>query len=166
MQNNEVTLTIDPLRLEDEWVRHPQMVLNVGLRIADLQHEADEAKYQLDAVTADLDKEIRDEPASYGISKLTETIVYNTIVAQPEYKAAVKKKLDAEHDLQKEKAISNALEHKKRALSMLVELWLREYYSDPKPRPMSANGVEFDKHAVRSRGRRREEEQREEADDS
>ena len=78
------------------------------------------------------------------------------MLTQPEYKAAVKAVNVARHDLAVANAAVNALEHRKRSLSLLVELWIREYYTaDATPRPRSAEAEEFGKKAARTRVRRR-----------
>lgn len=151
--DGEIRASIDPLRLDKEWLDQPQMYINQAERTARAQLKYDEACSDLKRTKAELDREIRDNPANYGISKLTETIVEQTIYAQPEYHASDSAVNSMRFNLNLENGRLEGLQQKKRALTMLVELWIREYYSDGGPTPKGM--TEFDKEAIRSRGRRR-----------
>ena len=52
------------------------------------------------------------------------------MVRQPEYVAAQGAYLDAKKEYNQTQAALVSLEHRKRALSMLVELFVKDYYSD------------------------------------
>lgn len=152
-----VNVEIDPLRLEEEWMRHPQMVLNICTKVAELQYEYDQAKFNLNQITANLNRDIRESPAQYGISKVTESAIEISVQTQPEYAAAVKKLNEASHYLQLANAASNALEHRKRALTCMVDLWVKDYYSDMATMPRTDALSDAERREVRSRGRRRRE---------
>ena len=153
----ELRLEIDRFQLEKEWVDQPAMMHAWSLQAAEAQLKYDEAKSRLEAVKARLDKEIRDSPADFGIGKVTETVVSNAVVNQKDYQRAVREVNLARYELQIAQAAVNALEHRKRALSMLVELWVHEYYAGPHSdlTPMSEESQEFRKKAIRRRGRRK-----------
>ena len=160
----ELNLTIDRLRLEEEWVRQPNQYHNWAVLAADAQAEYDTAKSRLEVVKAELYRDIRDDPDGYDLTKVTEVALNNTIPLQPEFQMAVKRVNEAKHDLEVVKAAVDALEHKKRALTMLVELWTKEYYSEIVPRIGNDNVSDFDKRAIRQRARRRREEQEDDRD--
>lgn len=157
-----IRASIDEFRLEDEWQGHSQMVLNAGVLVAEKQKDFDVAKDLFERTKADLDFEIRRDPTAYNIGKMTETAVQSAMILHPEYKIASGQVIKTRYELQQAQAIANSLEHRKRALSMLVELWMHDYYSDSSPK--SPSDVEFDKRAVRSRGRRRMEQDQEDSE--
>ena len=81
-------LSIDPHKLEEEWMRQPLLYE----KYAELSRAADEthqiAKDQLESVKAGLDSQIRKDFESFGMKKLTEGALNNTILLQKEYIAA------------------------------------------------------------------------------
>lgn len=166
LTKHNIRIEIDELRLDKEWSEHSQQVLNCGIEVAECQLRYDTAESDLKLVDAKLDRMIREDPSHYGISKITEGVVTNTIIIQNEHYHADKEVNDAKYALNMAKAVSNSLEHRKRALTNLVELWLREYYSDTRPKGMTEAGEEFGNKAAYEKihRRRRERENREEED--
>lgn len=152
--SEELRLEIDPLALDREWLGQPQQVYNWSKKAADAQLKFDQSKTELAIKRAELDREVRDNPEVYGINKLTETIVDMSITANPEYRTRLKAVDQAKYDLNVVNAAVEALQQRKRALQMLVELWVRQYYAD-QPTGGTEETYEFEKNAVRSRGRRR-----------
>jgi hypothetical protein len=158
-----VTLEINELLLEEEWTKHSQMVYNVGAYVAKLQFAADQAKYEFDVECAEIDQDIRRAPGKYAVEKVTEGSVLAAMRVTPEYRAAHSNLLNARLELQHAQAAANALEHKKRALSMLVDLYTHEYYCESGRGSSGGNGQmteeerEAEKKDIRSRGRRRRE---------
>jgi hypothetical protein len=149
-------LSIDKNNLDAEWVEQPTLYFHWAKNASDAQHSLDKEKAKFDLIKAELEQSIRAQPNDYGLEKVTESAISATVLVQPEYKAGLSRVNDARHDLAVAQAAVNALEHRKRSLSMLVELWIREYYTaDSSPKPRSMEAAEFDKASVRSRGRRR-----------
>lgn len=144
-------LKIDPLNLEKEWIKQAELMWEWTKSAADAQHAYDTAKSNLSLTEADLASSIRDDPGLYGVSKISNEAVAVAVKIQPEYKSAVKKVDKARHTLALTNGMVTALDHKKRALGMLVELWVRDYYASPTGNKMS----DEEKVAVRSRGRRK-----------
>ena len=160
LNDGEIRASIDPLRLDKEWLDQPQMYINQADRTARAQLKYDEAASDLKRTKAELDRDIRDNPAKFGINKLTEAIVEQTIYAQPEYHAADSAVNSMRFNLNLENGRLEGLQQKKRALTMLVELWVREYYSDAGQKTPTSM-TDFEKESVRRRGQRRVEEREE-----
>ena len=160
--SDELRLEIDRHNLEEEWEGHPQMYHAWAKKVAGYQATYDHAKSRLSVVAAELDRDIRNDPSLFGVpQKLTETVIYNTVILQPEHKKATKELHEASHNLGIAKAAVDALEHRKRALTLLVELWIRDYYSKPSLRnALAPDDEEPDKENTRTRGRRRLERER------
>ena len=83
----------------------------------------------------------------------------NAVNLDPRMKAVVEKLNGAKKHVYLHKAAVDALEHKKRALTLLAELWVKEYYSEL-GMPKVENLTEDDKRALRRRGQARRERER------
>jgi hypothetical protein len=149
---DELRIEINKMRLDEEWLNQPQQFYTWSKRVADAQLKFDEAKSDLSLTEAELDKEIRDAPQNYGCVKTTDAVVAQTIKLQKPFIAAQKALNRARYELGIAAAAVAGLDQRKRALEKLVDLWTREYYSDPNPRPQSEGSEEFDREAVRRRG--------------
>lgn len=152
-------LQIDPLRLEVEWTKHPAIFGLWAEKAAESQAVLDEVKSKLDLVKATVDQEVRESPGSFGIEKVTETSVLNAVNLDPRMRVATEKVNEAKKNVYLHKAAVDALEHKKRALTLLAELWVKEYYSEL-GMPKVENLTEDDKRALRRRGQARRERER------
>ena len=125
-------LEIDPLRLDEEWLDQPKQRQIFGELLADAQLELDTAKSRLEVIKAETDREIRDDPADFGLSKVTEAAVSTAVPVQPAVQIAVKKVNAAKHKVNVLQAAVDGLEHRKRALTQLVELHGQDYYATPR----------------------------------
>jgi len=123
-------LSIDHLALDKEWLGHTNLYTEWGEKCVEAQAAFDVAKANQERTRCSLDNEIRLDPGEYGLVKATDKSVETTIGAQPEYLGAVKGVITARKQMNMTKMAMDALEHRKRALSMLVELWIRDYYSE------------------------------------
>ena len=152
---DKLNLEIDPERLADEWKEQPTLFLRWASKVADAQSEYDEAKAALELERAEVDRDIRDDPKSFGLDKITETAIAGVIATQKSYQLSNKRVIQARHALDVAKAAVTAIEHRKKALEMLVELWIRDYYADPKPRARTEESEQWSKNQARTSGRNR-----------
>lgn len=126
-------LAIDELRLDQECIKQPQLYFTYAQQAADARRELDECKSVLDVASAELSKEIRKNPTKYGLNdKPTEASINSTISLQKRYREAHDAIVDASHRVAVLGAAVTALEHRKRALTLLVNLKGQEFYSEPK----------------------------------
>jgi hypothetical protein len=125
-------LTIDENNLLNEWQGQASMMLDYGIQLADAMQEEDETKAKLAVVAAELDRDIRSDPAEYGLTKATETTVLNAINEQPEHQIAAKKLNDARYKVRVFRAAVDALSHRKSTLQGMTDLFLRQWYADPR----------------------------------
>jgi len=157
----EITVQIDELRLGDECVNLPHNYLQAAHQAADSRRDVEYAKNELEVVDADLCKHIRSTPGKYGLEKVTESAIKEIVVLQPPYKEAQSRLIKSKHRQDLDQALVSALEHKKRALAMLVDLHTSGYFSEVKP--TTAEGRQSMeqkmKERIRTRGQRREEEE-------
>lgn len=128
----ESIVQIDELNLDKECIRQPGLVLQWATQAAEKRKDIDEAKAELDVVEADLSRKIRQDCGAYGLEKVTETAVAGVILLQKSYRTAHQKLLDARYQHELAQAVVSALEHKKRSLTLLVELHGIGYCSSPR----------------------------------
>ena len=125
-------LTIDPYDLDNEWVKQPNLYGRYASMAADARRDFDEDKVQVDVVYAELDADIRRNPESYNLVKPTENSIKSAIPGQERYREAVQAMIDSRHHMDVVNAMVSALDHRKTALSKLVDLLLADYYSKPR----------------------------------
>ena len=124
-------LEIDQNRLDEEWNDQPILYARYATRAADARKAHDEAKSRLEVVKAELDREIRKNPKSYGIEKITETQVTSTILLQAKYQEFSQEVIDKHHEMDVINAFVNALDQRRSALGKMVDLFLADYFSKP-----------------------------------
>lgn len=131
---------IDPHRLDEEWIKQPSLYRKWARQLANAREEWERAKAQRDVVTAEIDKAIRFNPEEYGLEKITEPSVEKTILLQKRYQRAHAVVVEAKHKVDLLEANVSALDHRKRALEKLVDLFLSDYFSKPRE-PKDSGGV-------------------------
>ncbi len=147
---------LDEHSLEKEWIAQPKMFHFYARRLADARKEYEEAKINRDIVEAEIDKDIRLHPDRFMIPKITEEVVKKTTILQRGYKSAQEKVIQAKHRQDVLQASVDALEHRKKALENLVQLWSQDYFSEPRiPRngEVKEKLQEAEKKDIRKRGR-------------
>lgn len=139
-------------KLDEEWVEQPDLFHRYATAAADARLLLEEVKQELEVVKAELDKDIRDRPNHYGLEKLTENIVSNTITLQPKFTECQKRLNRARYDLDIVQAAVTACDHRKKALEHLVFLHGQQYFASPRARGESADDMrDAAKKKVRSR---------------
>lgn len=123
--------TIDLNRLEMEWVEHPERYRKAALKVADAADELKTAEGQLELVSAEIEHDIRIDPESYGITKISEAWVKSTIIRQKPYREALKDKNDKKHKLEILKVAVGEIDREKSAIEDEVKLWIAGYFSTP-----------------------------------
>lgn len=118
--------------LASEWLAQPRLFKKYADALADARLAVDKAEAKLKVVRADLDYDIRSNPAEFNLTKATEAIVENTIVKQSKHKAASKALVEAKHAMRVLDGAVQTMEHRKRALEKLVDLHGQHYWAAPK----------------------------------
>jgi chromosome segregation ATPase len=162
-------LDIDNYALDTEWIRQPTLFFEYAEQLTDARNELDEAKSrlevakaELDEVCASLDTQIRSNPESFGVtSKITETVVKNTVLLHADYKKAKKKCEDIQEEILQTKynvdilqAFVSSLDVKKTALENLVKLHGQNYFATPKIND-NQPGQDFIDDALKKSARRK-----------
>lgn len=135
-------LKIDDLRLEEECAGQPTLYFHWADKLADAKLATEEARVDLGRVKNDLSIKIRKDPNRYGVLKETEGAFNVTIEIQPEYRKAQDIVIDAEHFQNRVQGKVTALEHRKRSLTLLVELSRQRFYAEPTASPAARRAVQ------------------------
>lgn len=128
----EKDLKIDDSALDLECLDQADLMRIYTREQADLQREEELAKERLDFVQAELDKNIRSDPDRYGLDKITEGAIRNTIVLDEEYKVASKAFINAKYENNVCKGTVRALDHRRNMIENLVKLHGQSYFAGPK----------------------------------
>lgn len=128
-------MVIDKNRLDDEWQEQPLKVELWGGRLVDAQEARDIAKDKLELTYAKIGGMIRSDPTKYGLNdKPTEGAIQGMIIRNKEYKEQRKEVRLAEKEVSSLTIVMRALEHRKRALEKIQDLFFSGYWSEPRER--------------------------------
>lgn len=137
----EAIVQIDKYRLDKECVRLPGDYLKWSTRSADLKRDLDEATAQVKVVQAEMSETVRSNPEDFNIEKVTEAAIAAAVLQSSTVQKAQAKVREIQHELDLSQAVVWALEHKKRSLTLLVELHGAGYFSDVKPSERGSESV-------------------------
>jgi len=137
--NYEEDVEISADDLDVDCLGQPSLMLKYGKHEAEMDKELALEKERLDLVKAEIDKKIREAPEDFGIeTKVTETVITNTILASEVYKKAYKKYLDVKFEYDVAKSAVRAVAQRKDMLEALIRLHGQQYFSGPSiPRDLS-----------------------------
>ena len=130
-KNYENDIVVDANKLDGEWIKQSSLFLHYAQEHTELSFVRDKAKFDLEQTKAELDKEIRTNPEEFGLAKITEAVVSNTILLHNRYKTKMEIYLDAGYEVDTLTNVLRAFEHKKKTLEYLVQLHLSGYNSEP-----------------------------------
>lgn len=143
----KAAVSIDDTRLDKECVRLPELILRAGVEQAEARRSVDEAKRRLEAAEASFRAGVRSRPGKHGIEKVTEAAI-NEAVLQDEAIGRLRIEVDQAKELTElYGAYCNALEAKKRSLTLLVDLHGQGYFASV--RPTQAGRASIEKEAQR-----------------
>jgi len=132
MQTDELNpFDIDQNQLDREWVEHIRKFHKYAKKLVKARDEYERSKVNQDLVYAELDQEVRKHPEKYGLDKVTEGAIGKTIETNQRYREAIEKTLDTKHRVNILQIAVDTLEHRKKALENLVQLWLASYFAQP-----------------------------------
>jgi hypothetical protein len=127
----ELRLEIDKSKLDEECQNQAPQTEHFSRLLADATLEWDQRKAELALMDAKLDREIRESPEDFGISKLTETVISNMILIQAERVRAQESLNKAKHVAGVLQAAVSGLVDRKKSLVCLIELFAMGYFSSP-----------------------------------
>lgn len=127
----ENDIKIDPLALDVEWLQQPSLMFKYASLEAELMKKEMIEKEKLETIKAEIDREIRNNPEKFGISKITENAVSSSILMDERYKEAFKTYTNTLYELKMAKVAVNSITAKKDALENLVKLYGQQYFAGP-----------------------------------
>jgi hypothetical protein len=130
MRSYKDDLRIDEHNLETEWKQQSRIYMYWAEQEAEAQMVRDKLQRKLNVTHAEMDAKIRGAPKTYGIDKLSEPAIKNTILKTKEYREIELQLIEANKELKLFSGAVTGCEHKKRALSKLTDLWIAGYYGD------------------------------------
>ena len=148
------SLDIELNRLDDECRQQPSRYMEAAEGLAKARRTLEKAKAWLDVTRAEIDKEIRENPEKFGITKMTETVITNAILLDPRYDKEVQYIIECKHEVDVHLATVTALDHRKKSLENLVFLHGQSYFASPKNSEEAVNKEGGDRKKDRRRVRR------------
>ncbi|HQF51190.1 MAG TPA: hypothetical protein PK588_10545 [Paludibacteraceae bacterium] len=127
----EKDMQIEEDALDLECLEQARLMLRYCQLAARLEKEEDLAKENLNLVKAEIDKDIRTNPAKYGIDKITEGAIANAIIMDPRYKEASQHYIDARFEANAAAGAVKACEQRKSMLETLARLHGQQYFAGP-----------------------------------
>lgn len=130
-QENAEILSPDINRLDEEWVVQPALYHTWAVKLAKARRNLDRAEAELKLTKATVGKDIRKDPDSYGVDKVTETSVADAVLISKKVQEIQNRVIEYQFRVNVLLAMVTALDHRKRALEDLVTLQGRDYFSTP-----------------------------------
>jgi len=134
-------LELDSDRLDEQWLEQPRLYHKYARKLANAKQTLEECKARLELVKAELGREIRLNPLGFGLEKITEAVVANTIIIQQGYKDAQEEYIAGKHRVDVVQAVVTTLDHRKRALESLVTLHGQDYFSTPRAKDQNSRDL-------------------------
>lgn len=128
---------LDPNRLDEEWCNQPRLYHAYATKLAHARKTHEEAKASRDIVSAEIEMDVRKNPEKYGLAKITEESVKKAVTLSSRYALANQEVIETRHDMDVVQAAVDTLDHRKKALENLVQLWSQNYFSEPKKPKLS-----------------------------
>jgi hypothetical protein len=148
----EFSVQIDESNLDREWIEHPKNFYKAAKALATKKNELAIAKAFLDVEEAEVELDVRSDPAKYKIKDVKEGAIKLRITLHTRVRNAIQSVNEVKHELDIMQARVDALEHKKRALENLVALHGQNYFSSPRQKGVDAEMV---RESVRNRQKER-----------
>jgi len=126
-----IGIEIDPFALDEEWVGQAAKYLKASKMLALARKEHEQVKIDLEVTKAETARKIRNSPDDYDLAKVTEASLAEVLLEQGDYVDAMHEVAQRRYEMDVLSALVSALDHRKSALSKLVDLHLSSYYSKP-----------------------------------
>jgi hypothetical protein len=105
---------------------------------SETRRDLDTAKQNLEIVKAELDKQIRDNPEDFGITKITEGAIQSAILTNKNYSEAYKEFSVSKYEADMAQNAVTAMNTRKDMLEQLIKLYGQSYFAGPKvPRDLA-----------------------------
>ncbi len=146
---------IDLYKLHFELQRQSGLYMKWAERHADALLERDRVKERLDLMRSELDAEIRRNPTEFSFpenKKPTEAAITATIIKDTEFSKESDTLIEANRNVNIVAGAKEAMNHRKKGLENLVQLWIAGYFSDPSiPKNLEGGSTEEIKQQLKKK---------------
>lgn len=152
-------LSIDPDNLEQECVQQPLLFFEIGELAAEARSDAKKAKEHVEFIKARLKGNIRSNPQTYGLDKVTDKAVEAAVQAYADTQEAIRDYIETSLAADALSLLQTSAEQRRAMLKNVVELIVHQYYnsgdvSESKGRKSSRNMDAINEYRNRGRGDR------------
>ncbi len=134
-------LKIDEHNLDEECLKQPVLFEMYTQKLTPLYKLRDELKLEVERFAAKLDGVIR-EVASAEAKKLTETMIQNEIIRNPQYGDLQIKYIKVCTEIKEMEVIRDAFQQRRDMLKLLTELYIGQYWSTVEPKVLKQSKTE------------------------
>ena len=124
----QLAIRLDTLHIDAQ--DQPHLAEQAGELAAEAKASAKRAKLEADEAKADVERDVRKNPAAHGVDKVTEGAVGAAVTADAKVQAAERAAIAAQEAADKAEAVANAYEHRRSMLKIEAELYLANYFGD------------------------------------
>ena len=125
-------IKINKLDLDSCSENQVELVDKYGEEFIEALDKKETLKAKLEETEAIIGDEIREDPNSYGLEKITEKGVWQKIVQDSDYKEVQRAYIDAIKEYSRCKNRMSLLDHRRSMLELLTKQWERGYYAEPR----------------------------------
>ena len=121
-------LVVDTNQLHLSAQEQPELMQLAGELAAEAKYAARKARLAAEIASATAAKDIRKNPATFGISKVTESSISEAVVLHPQVVKANTEAIEADKESDMAATIAVAFEHRKAVLRIEADLYANEYW--------------------------------------
>ena len=142
-------LSIHIHALHEDAEGQPDLCMQAGELAAELKATAKRAKLAVEEAKAEVNRDARTNPESYGIEKVTEAAIGAAILINHEVQFASRAAIDAELEADKASTLAHAFDHRKSMIVEEVKMYLNNYFGEVAVGEMgeAKDGLRDDKEA-------------------
>ena len=129
---DEELLVIHENALEKDCQALPRRTFQWGQKLAQARRRVKEVKNSLKLIFAEIAMDIRNNHLDYGLEKVTEGGIEQTVLLQPSYQSLQSRLVEAEFEEDVLDAFLKSLQDHKKELENMVQLHGQMYWSKPR----------------------------------
>lgn len=138
MDNSVFELSLETL--DKAWLDQPKLYMEALDEASRAKSKLEWAKYELEVVESNIAQDVRANPKTYGIDKISEAAVKEAVTRDGSVRSWKEKVAEAKFAVTEADNVVSALDMRRRALENLVQLHGQQYFSEPRDRTGSGIG--------------------------
>ena len=146
-------IDVDKYALDEELEMQPRLFLFFSEQLVEARGDLKEAETALELCKSKLDLEVRRRPAKFGIKDVKEASIKSAVLLHVKYKKAERVVRQRTRVVGRLAAAVAALDHRKKSIEKLCDLWAQSYFSKPRPSVEAKEKLDdLEKRTSRRRG--------------